>query len=442
VEDFGEQYRQAFASLGRRLRRRDGIPQRELLAAEKQLGLRLPAALHEYYRVAGRVDDFNCAHDRLLRPADWSIESRKLAFMVENQAVLFYGIPTGPQPLGDDPPVFWGYNDEPIRWYKANSRCSSFLLVMLHVQAAYGGAMRYCNTARVHAGLRKVLDRDWSFIGELNQMRAYHKPGRAVCFDTGVDGSWRVYVGASSEAELAAVASDLSLRWEYPAFYAKGVKISYSVQGEGEPVVLIHGLFGSSALEWALPGTTELLAEKYQVIPLDLPGHGLSDKPTTEKAYGLELVADVIRLMDHLKVNKAHIIGNCLGGIVAAKLMAKHPDRVLSATLAGMGWLRGRGFAQKVFEHFRQTASAAVRTCARTLGKLALTKKEIESIRVPVTILVGERDRVVKKLYVEPLRAVRKDWRVINIQNANHLNCQAKSQFKEEIAKWLAKQTR
>jgi pimeloyl-ACP methyl ester carboxylesterase len=442
VTDFVEEYRQAFNLLGRRLRHRDEIPHKELLAAEKQLGLRLPAALREYYRVAGRADDFNRAHDRLLRPADCTIESRKLVFMVENQAVILYGIPAGPQPIGDDPPVFMGYNDEPIRWYKVNGRCSAFLLVMLHVQAAFGGAMPNCASAQVRAGLRKVLDRGWSFVGEFYQMRAYHKPGRVICFEKEGDDSRRVYVGAKSEAELSAVASDLSLHWDYPAFHAKGVKISYAIQGEGEAVVLIHGLFSCSGLDWTVPGTTALLAEKYQAITLDLPGHGLSDKPTMEKAYGLELVEDVIRLMDHLKINKAHIVGYCLGSIVAAKLMAKHPDRILSGALAGMGWLRDGRFAQKVFEHFRQIASNAVRTCARSLGKLALTKNELESIRVPVTILVGERDEVVKKLYVEPLRTVRKDWRVINIRHANHLSCREKRQFKEEIAKWLAKQTR
>jgi len=441
---FDEQYGQAFASLGRPLRRRDGTSQKELLTAEKQLGLRIPAALRDYYRVAGRVDDFNCAHNRLLRPADWTIQSRKLVFMVANQAVLLYGTPASPQPLGEDPPVFVGENDEPIRWYKVNEQCSAFLLLMLHVQAAYGGAMPHNNTAQVRVGLRKVLDRDWSFVGELHQMRAYYRPGRVICFEKEWDGSGRVYAGASSEAELAAVAQDLSLQWEtpeYPAFYAKGVKISYSVQVEGESVLLIHGLFSSSGLDWEVPRTTALLAERYQVITLDLPGHGLSDKPAMEKAYGLQLVDDVVQLMDHLKINKAHIVGYCLGSIVAAKLLAKHPDRVLSGTLAGMGWLRNGGFAQKVFEHFRQIADNAIRTCSRTLRKLVLTKKEVESIRVPVIIIVGERDEVVKKHYVQPLRAVRKDWRVINIRHANHLSCRNKPQFKEEIAKWLAKQT-
>ena len=74
-------------------------------------------------------------------------------------------------------------------------------------------------------------------------------------------------------------------------------------------------------------------------------------------------------------------------------------------------------------------------------GKLALTKRDLKSIRVPVIIFVGEGDGVVKKLYVEPLQRVRTDWPVVHIQQANHLNCQLKPQFKAEIAKWLANQT-
>jgi len=393
-------------------------------------------------------------------PANWTVKSRKLVFMVENQGCCLYGTPAGSQPSGDDPSVFMAENDfmgetdDPIPWSRIKGRCSDFLLVMLHHQAAYFGAMPYGATAQARAGLRKVLDRDWSFVGELFQMRAYRKAGRVVCLET-VDGG-QVSVGVNDEAELAAVARDLGLQfthggshggipglpWDAPAFNANGVKISYSLQGEGEAVVLIHGLLSRSRIDWDDPGTAALLAKDHQVVALDLPGHGLSDKPVKEEAYGLELVEDVIRLMDHLEINKAHVVGYCLGSIVAAKLLARHPDRVLSGTFGGMGWLRQGGFAQKVYKHFRQIAGNAVRACARSLGKLALTKKELESIRVPVMVLVGERDAEIKKLYVEPLQAVRKDWRVVKIKNANHLNCHEKPQYKRQIAKWLAKQTR
>src|SRR5262245_43153068 len=97
-------------------------------------------------------------------------------------------------------------------------------------------------------------------------------------------------------------------------FDSKGVKIAYSVQGKGEPVVLIHGFLSSGGINWDLPGVTALLAKDFQVITLDVRGHGQSDKPTKEDAYGPELVEDVVRLLGHLKIKKAHIVGYSMGG--------------------------------------------------------------------------------------------------------------------------------
>src|SRR5262249_17141165 len=92
-------------------------------------------------------------------------------------------------------------------------------------------------------------------------------------------------------------------------FDAKGVKLHYIVEGEGEPVVLIHGLSSSARINWQMPGIVSLLSKKYRVIALDMPGHGESDKPANDEAYGSEMVEDVARLLDHLKIQKAHIIG-------------------------------------------------------------------------------------------------------------------------------------
>src|SRR5947209_5578257 len=92
-------------------------------------------------------------------------------------------------------------------------------------------------------------------------------------------------------------------------FLSNGVKINYAVKGQGEPIILIHGFLSSGWINWDLPGITKVLARDYQVIWLDVPPHGLSDKPKKEEAYGPELVEHVIRLMDHLKIKKAHIVG-------------------------------------------------------------------------------------------------------------------------------------
>ena len=67
-----------------------------------------------------------------------------------------------------------------------------------------------------------------------------------------------------------------------------------------------------------------------------------------------ELVKDVVRLLDHLKIKKAHIVGYSMGGIIAGNFIAKHPDRVLSGTLGGMGWLKAGGVGQWGFAQNRQ----------------------------------------------------------------------------------------
>lgn len=209
---FEGRYRRAFSSLGRPLGRRDATPYGELLAVEKALGVRVPLALHEYYRVAGRANDFNCAHDRLLAPTDWSIDSRKLIFMEENQAVVLYGTIASSESEAD-PPAFMGMNDETGTWSKVNAECSTFLVTTLHWQAAFGGAMPYCGSAEVPQTLKKRLEQEWSFVGEVNEMRAYNKPGQAVCL-LKWDSAWRVFVGVTGASELDALASELNLRWD------------------------------------------------------------------------------------------------------------------------------------------------------------------------------------------------------------------------------------
>lgn len=220
-------------------------------------------------------------------------------------------------------------------------------------------------------------------------------------------------------------------------FDSNGVKISYSVSGKGVPVVLIHGFLSSGFINWDLPGTTKLLAKTNRVICIDMPAHGGSDKPTSADKYGPELVEHVIRLMNHLKIKKAHVVGYSMGGIITAKLLVKHPDRVLSGTLAGMGWLREGSLEQKFFAGDGKDQKPGA-ICFRSLATLALTEDEIKSIRVPVVVMFGERD-FLKKGYVDPLKRVKSDWNVIDIKDADHLSCIFKPQFREEIQSWILK---
>src|SRR5262245_58833732 len=85
-------------------------------------------------------------------------------------------------------------------------------------------------------------------------------------------------------------------------FDSNGVKIRYVVEGEGEPVVLVHGFSADLDRQWRGPGLIAALAKERRVIAYDNRGHGKSEKPHDEKQYGMEMVQDAVRLMDHLQI--------------------------------------------------------------------------------------------------------------------------------------------
>src|SRR5262249_32941875 len=109
-------------------------------------------------------------------------------------------------------------------------------------------------------------------------------------------------------------------------------------------------------------------------------------------------------------------------------------------TLGGMGWLREGSLEQKVFAGGGKDGKP-VGLCFQGLAKLALTETEIKAIRVPVTVLIGDKDGL-KKLYVDPLQRARKDWLVVEIKDGDHLSCVIKPQFREAIAAWLKKNSK
>lgn len=121
-------------------------------------------------------------------------------------------------------------------------------------------------------------------------------------------------------------------------FDSDGVEIFYSVHGQGDPLVLIHGYTMSGETNFGAPGVIESLASNYRVILIDARGHGASGKPHASDAYGMNMVNDVVNLMDHLGIEKAHVGGYSMGGMITQKLMTEHPERVNKAIIGGAGW--------------------------------------------------------------------------------------------------------
>jgi pimeloyl-ACP methyl ester carboxylesterase len=116
-------------------------------------------------------------------------------------------------------------------------------------------------------------------------------------------------------------------------FESNGVKIHYVIEGKGEPIVLLHGWMSDSSM-WGRLDTNPARKE-FTLIAVDLRGHGKSDKPHDPEKYGPEMAEDVVRLLDHLKLQKAHLVGYSMGAIVAGKVAATYPERVLSVVYGG-----------------------------------------------------------------------------------------------------------
>lgn len=109
-----------------------------------------------------------------------------------------------------------------------------------------------------------------------------------------------------------------------------GVTLRYRELGSGTPVVLIHGY--TASLE-SLTALANALSADHRVIAFDVRGFGQSSKFADPARFGAQMVEDVIRLLDHLRLPRAHLVGHSMGALIAANVAARHPGRVASAGL-------------------------------------------------------------------------------------------------------------
>ncbi len=116
-----------------------------------------------------------------------------------------------------------------------------------------------------------------------------------------------------------------------------GVRIHYAELGSGTPVILIHGYTANAEGKWFKPGIAQALAKRHRVVAIDARGHGQSEKPHDPMKYGPQMADDVIELMDHLDIERAHIHGYSMGGSILTQVLARHPDRVITAIYGGSG---------------------------------------------------------------------------------------------------------
>ncbi|MEP5367407.1 alpha/beta hydrolase [Parvibaculum sp.] len=124
-----------------------------------------------------------------------------------------------------------------------------------------------------------------------------------------------------------------------PVFSSEGVSIAYEVEGEGQPILLIHGFSATSEDNWVRTGWVQALTRaRFKVVRFDLRGHGKSEKLYEPGDYATEkMTGDAIALLDHLGIGQADLMGFSMGAGIAMRLAARHGERFGKVVLAGMG---------------------------------------------------------------------------------------------------------
>lgn len=257
-------------------------------------------------------------------------------------------------------------------------------------------------------------------------------------------------------------------------FDSDGVTIRYLEAGRGEPVILVHGYNYDTEQQWVEPGVFGALAAAYRAIGFDARGHGKSGKPHERRLYGLEMARDVPRLLDHLGLERAHIVGYSMGGHIVANLLTMHPERFLTATLGGgagrrnwteadqrrveieademeQGLLRTqllrlwpkdrpppsderiRRRSAKSLAGKDVLALAAIR---RSNADQVVTDSELAGVAVPTLAIVGADDPY--RADLEALKEVMPQLRLVTVPDATHGAAPGKPEFIQALLAFLA----
>lgn len=244
------------------------------------------------------------------------------------------------------------------------------------------------------------------------------------------------------------------------SFISDGFEIAFLDEGEGEPIVLVHGFASNKEVNWAGPSwVTTLTQAGYRVIALDNRGHGGSAKPHDPAAYPSPVMAeDVRRLMDHLGIGRADVMGYSMGARITAFLARAHPDRVRSAVLGGIGIAMVEGIggneeivagleapsldlvtdprarAYRAFADQTKSDRFALAACMRAM-RVKLTAELLSHITVPVLVAVGSKDQTAGS--GRELAALIPGARFLDIVGRDHMPAVGDKIYKQGVLSFL-----
>jgi len=247
-----------------------------------------------------------------------------------------------------------------------------------------------------------------------------------------------------------------------PYFDSDGIKIYYEVRGEGEPVVLLNGIFMNTASWATIAGS---LSKFFKVVLHDMRGQWKSEKPADRREYSFRHHArDLYNLLNHLGLERAHLIGTSYGGEVALRFALEHPEMVrslsvicsvseigLETKLAALRWMQGaltrdpkafvyswindvysddflaragEGFIEQLIRAYSSTDfsyDAAVNLLSAFLElEIEPITPRLREIEAPTLFVAAEKDRIKPPKYSRVMAESVRNSELVIISNAGH----------------------
>ena len=244
-------------------------------------------------------------------------------------------------------------------------------------------------------------------------------------------------------------------------FDSDGVEIAFIDEGEGDPIILVHGFASNITFNWVDPGWVRYLTRAgYRVIALDNRGHGQSQKLHDPVHYGAPVMADdVVRLMDHLGLDRADVMGYSMGARISAFLGVKAPERARSLIFGGLGGNMVRGMAgtgpianaleapsiddvsnptARTFRAFaEQTGSdlKALAACIRS-SRDPITVEDVGKLSCPVLVAVGTKDVIAGP--AEDLAKLIPGAKALPLVGRDHMKTVGDMSFKRGVVEFLS----
>ncbi len=245
------------------------------------------------------------------------------------------------------------------------------------------------------------------------------------------------------------------------SFMSDGVRIAYIDQGQGEPILLIHGFASNVGTNWIDPQWVRtLLADGRRVIALDNRGHGQSEKLYDPERYGApEMAEDAVRLLDHLGVRNADVLGYSMGARIAAFMAFAHKARVRSIVFGGLGIHMVRGMVGagplakaleaprledvtndtarsfRLFAEQTQSDLKALAACMRG-PREKVPREKLMALDLPVLVAVGSEDVIGGS--GAALAELIPNAQFLEIPRRDHMKAVGDKTFKHGVLEFLA----